>query len=103
MSVFISSQWAGTTDPPIYAVWTAYSLSIVDKFTAYNTTNSPVLFKAFIGGTATSNLILEITIPAKQCYLCGEIVGHDLAAGESLYAVASAANAVSIRAGGRER
>lgn len=78
----------------------------IDKLTVTNVTDSAVIFSVHMitTGTATpSNLVAKnIAVAAGQTYLCPEIVGHVLEPGGSIGTIASTANALVIRASGRE-
>jgi len=77
--------------------------AIIDKFTLCNTTASAATVTVYIGtASATNTIISEKSIAAGSTYTCPEIVGHILNPGETIYALASAAMSITIRASGRE-
>ncbi len=105
---FIPAQFVGNVDPPPSPLYTGgqatnAAADIIDQFTLNNVTASVVVVKVYMDGTDISQLTLQVSIPANQSYLCGEIVGHDLNAGQPIYISADTAMAVSVRMGGRGR
>jgi hypothetical protein len=81
--------------------------TIIDKFTATNTSGSAVTFSvnlvAASGSAGDSNLVLkEYSIAAGACYLCPELVGQTLEPGGFISTLASDANAITISASGRQ-
>jgi len=81
--------------------------AILDKVTLCNTTAGAITVEMWLvptGGTAgDSNKVLDaISVAAHTMYTYPEIVGHVLAAGDTLQAKASAATSVSLRVSGRE-
>ena len=81
--------------------------TIIDKFTATNTTASNVVFSVNLvasGGSAgASNLVLPTrTIVPAEVYLCPELVGQTLESGGFISTLASAATSLTISASGRE-
>lgn len=79
---------------------------IVDKCTATNggATSATISINVVAAGdtAGAGNLVLKAkALAAGECYVCPEIVGQVLAAGDSLSTLASATGIV-IRASGRE-
>lgn len=85
----------------------ALTRTIIDKMTATNTTAGAVSLSvnlvASSGAAGASNLIVSAqSIPAGQCYLLPEVVGHVLNPGDFISTLASAATSITIRISGRE-
>jgi hypothetical protein len=80
--------------------------TIIDKFTATNTTGGNVTFAVNLvnsgGATGSGNLMFTRTILAGQCYTCPELVGHVLEAGDFISTLAGAAASITIRSSGRQ-
>lgn len=81
--------------------------TIIDKFSATNTTASAATIAVNIvtsGGSAGAlNLILAAkTIAPGECYTCPELVGHVLGPGDFISTIAGTASAITIRASGRQ-
>jgi hypothetical protein len=81
--------------------------TIIDKFTATNTTLGPVTFSInlvpALGAPAVSNRILSLrSIAAGETYICPEVVGHIVEAGGEISTLAGAPAALTICASGRE-
>lgn len=81
--------------------------TIIDKFTATNTSAAPVLFSVNlipVAGTASdANLVLkQRSIAPNETYTCPELVGQTLEAGGFISTLAGAATALTISASGRE-
>ena len=81
--------------------------TIIDKFTATNTTGAPVLISVNlvpVAGTASdSNLVLkQRSIAPNETYTCPELVGQTLEAGGFISTLAGAATSLTISASGRE-
>lgn len=81
--------------------------TIIDKFTATNTSAAPVLFSVNlvpVAGTASdANLVLkQRSIAPSETYTCPELVGQTLEAGGFISTLAGAATALTISASGRE-
>jgi len=78
----------------------------IDKCTITNTSASAVTFSVHLvstGAAGTSNQIIkDQSVASGSVYLCNEIVGHILASGGKLSAIASAPNALVICVSGRE-
>jgi hypothetical protein len=88
------------------AQFTASARTIIDKFTATNTSGSDASLAVHLvpsGASASnSNKVLAVDIEAGKAYLCAELVGHILEAGDQISTRAGAASAIAIRASGRE-
>lgn len=77
-------------------------VTIVDKFTLTNTTGGAVTATVSIGADAASTRIISArSIAAGECYICPEMVGQVLNAGELIQALASANTSITVRASGR--
>jgi len=81
--------------------------TIIDKFTATNTSAAPVLFSvnliALAGAASDSNLVLkQRSIAPGETYTCPELVGQTLEAGGFISTLAGAATSITISASGRE-
>lgn len=78
-------------------------VTIVDKFTATNTTGGAVTLTVYIGTASAAHTIISArSINAGETYICPEMVGQVLNAGDTIYAVASAATSITLRASGRQ-
>lgn len=80
--------------------------TIIDKFTATNTTGVAATLSVNIipdGGTASaSNLIVDAqSVVANETYTFPELVNHTLAVGDFISTIADTASALTIRASGR--
>jgi hypothetical protein len=85
----------------------AATRTLVDKFTATNTSGAPVTFSVNVvtsgGAAGTGNLIVQAkAIAAGECYTLPEIVGVALGAGDFISTIAGAATSITIRASGRD-
>ena len=80
--------------------------TIIDKFTATNTTGGNVTFAVNLvnsgGAAGAANLMFSRTLLAGQCYTCPELVGHTLEASDFISTLAGAAASITIRASGRQ-
>lgn len=80
--------------------------AIIDKFTVTNVSGGNETIGVNLvqsGGSAgASNLIVERQIAPGKTYTFPEIVGQTLGSGSFISTIASAASALTIRAGGRE-
>lgn len=81
--------------------------TVIDKFTATNTTSSNVTFSINLvpagGSASSSNLVLKTrTIAPNETYSCIEVVGQALESGSFISTLAGTAAAIVIRASGRE-
>lgn len=81
--------------------------TIIDKFTATNTSVNNVTFSANLvasgGAAGDSNLVLKSrTILPGETYQCPELVGQTLEPGGFISTLAGAASSITISASGRE-
>lgn len=81
--------------------------TIIDKFTATNTSASNVSISVNLvtsgGSPGTSNLIVDTrNIAPDETYPFPDLVGHSLEPGGFISTIASAATSLTIRASGRE-
>lgn len=81
--------------------------TVIDKFTATNTTGSPVTISvnlvANLGSVSASNRIVSAkSIAPGEAYNFPELVGQSLEAGGFISTIASAATALTISSTGRE-
>lgn len=81
--------------------------TIIDKFTATNTTAGAVTFSVNLviisGAPGAANLVISAkSIAAGECYTCPELVGQTLEAGGFISTIAGAATSITISASGRE-
>ena len=79
----------------------------IDKFTITNVSAGPVKFSANLviasASAGPSNLVIkEKTVSAGDTYVCPELVGHNLAVGSLISTLVDTADALVIRASGRE-
>lgn len=101
----ISAKLAENTQTTQYTA--VNCTTIVDKFTATNTSLANVTFSVNIvtnGGTAGgTNLIVKTrTIAPNETYTFPELVGQVLSPGAFISTIAGTASAIVIRASGRE-
>lgn len=95
-------------EPSIFKQYTAVNCdTVIDKFTVTNVSNATETLSVSLvrAGDAhdSSNLIIdERSIAPGICYTCPELVGHVLSNGDFISTIASASNALTIRASGRE-
>lgn len=79
--------------------------TIIDKFTVTNSTGVAATFALNLvpsGGAAGSgNLLITRTIQPSESYLCPELVGHILDAGDFVSTLAGTASALAIAGSGR--
>lgn len=81
--------------------------TIIDKFTATNTSANNVVFSCnliALGGSAgNSNLVLnsQVILP-EETYLCPELVGQTLEPSGTISTLCDTASALTISASGRE-
>lgn len=105
VQVLISEKFAEATNTVQY---TANGLTaVIDKFTVTNNSASAaeitVNIVADLGVASAGNQIINSrNIEAGECYTCPELVGQVLVSGGYISTTASAANALTIRASGRE-
>jgi len=80
--------------------------TIIDKFTATNVSAAPVTISVNLvltGAAGDENLIVkEKSIAAGETYVFPELVGHSLEPSSLISTLASAADALVVRASGRE-
>jgi hypothetical protein len=81
--------------------------TIIDKFTATNTTSGAVTLSINLipsaGSASSSNLVLSLkAIAAGETYTCPEVVGQVLESGGFISTIAGAATSLTISAAGRE-
>lgn len=81
--------------------------TVIDKFTATNTTGSPVTISvnlvANLGSVSASNQVVSAkSIAPGEAYNFPELVGQSLEAGGFISTIASAATALTISSTGRE-
>ena len=81
--------------------------TMIDKITAINVTGGNVSLNVYLvrnGSTAgTSNKLIDSrTIGAGESYICDELMGHYLEAGDFIAASASALTSIVFMASGRE-
>jgi|SRR6185369_774350 len=84
----------------------AGQITIIDKFTATNTTGGALTISVNIvppvTAAGTSNLIVSNrSLAANETYIFPELVGHVLRASAFISTIASAAGSIVIRASGR--
>lgn len=105
VKVLIPAKQAENTQTTQYTA--SLCKTIVDKFTATNTSASVVTLSVNLvtsGGSAgASNLIVDArSIAVDETYTFPELVGQSLEAGGFISTIASAATSLTIRASGRE-
>lgn len=80
--------------------------TIVDKFTGTNTTAAAATLTVFLtvgaAGAASNTIVSAKSIAPGECYTFPEVVGHVLNAGDRIQTASGTANAITIRASGRE-
>lgn len=81
--------------------------TVIDKFTATNTTSSPVTISVNLiasgGSVAASNRVVSAkSIAPGEAYNFPELVGQSLEAGGFISTIASSATSLTISATGRE-
>ena len=105
IKVLIPAKQAENTQTTQYTA--ANCKTIIDKFTATNTTAGNVTISVNLvisGGTAgVSNLIVDIrSLAPDETYTFPELVGQALEPSGFISTIASAATSLTIRANGRE-
>lgn len=85
----------------------AATRTIIDKFTATNTTGAGATLTVFLvtvagAAAATNTIIAAQNVAAGTCYTCPELVGHVLNPGDFIVTASSVNNALTIRSSGRE-
>lgn len=81
--------------------------TIVDKFTATNTTGSAATITVNIvpaGGSvsASNTIVFAKSVAPGETYLCPEMVGQIIDSNATIYTIAGTASALTIAASGRE-
>lgn len=80
--------------------------TIVDKFTAYNSSGGPVDLSIYImrngASPSNANIVTKQTVATLTTLDLTEIQNHVLGPTDSIHVLASAGSAISIRASGRE-
>ena len=81
--------------------------TMIDKVTVTNTTGAAVTFSCNLvpsgGAVGDANAIIkDKAVAADETYVCPELVGHVLEAGDAISMIASASASLTIRASGRE-
>lgn len=87
--------------------YTAPTTAVIDKFTVTNTSAAVASFSVNLvaqsGTPGNDNLVLnDRQLSPKETYTCPELVGQVLQAGGFISTIASAANALTVSASGRE-
>lgn len=105
VKVLIPAKQAENTQTTQYTA--SLCKTIIDKFTATNTSASVVTLSVNLvtsGGSAgASNLIVDArSIAVDETYTFPELIGQSLESGGFVSTIASAAAALTIRASGRE-
>lgn len=102
----IQPKEAENTQTTQYTV-TANTRTIIDKFTATNTSSSTVTLSVNLvidgGSTGNSNLIVKSkNILPSETYTFPELTGHVLLGGGFISTIAGTASSITIAASGRE-
>lgn len=102
----IASKQAENSQTTQYTAPTG-TRTIIDKFTATNTTVGAVALTVNLvtsaGSAAASNVVISAkSLSAGETYACPEVVGHVLNTGDFISTLAGAATSITIRASGRE-
>lgn len=105
VKVLIPAKQAENTQTTQYTA--SLCKTIIDKFTATNTSASVVTLSVNLvtsGGSAgASNLIVDArSIAVDETYTFPELIGQSLESGGFISTIASAATSLTIRASGRE-
>ena len=105
VKVLIPAKQAENTQTTQYTATNCKT--IIDKFTATNTTAGNVTISVNLvtsGGSAgVTNLIVDTrSLAPDECYTMPELVGQALESGGFISTIASAATSLTIRANGRE-
>lgn len=100
----IPTKFLENTDTTQFVAKTS---TTIDKFTVTNTSADIVKFSCNLvlsGGTVgPSNLVIkEKAVAAGETYVCPELVGHSLEGGSFINTLADTADALTVRASGRE-
>lgn len=103
IKALIEAKFAESAETPQYT--SDNCKTAIDKFTATNITGANATLTVHVvpsgGGPVTSNAIVKVIAPGAT-WTFPEIVGHSLEAGDFLSTLASTANAIWIRASGRQ-
>jgi hypothetical protein len=105
VKVLIPAKQAENTQTTQYTA--ANCKTIIDKFTATNTTAGNVTISVNLvisgGAAGVSNLIVDVrSLAPDETYTFPELVGQALEPGGFISTLASAATSLTIRANGRE-
>lgn len=105
VKVLIPAKQAENTQTTQYTA--SLCKTIIDKFTATNTSGAVTTISVNIvtsaGSPAASNLIVDARpIAVDETYTFPELVGQAIESGGFISTIASAASAITIRASGRE-
>jgi hypothetical protein len=105
VKVLVPAQSLANTQTILYAA--AGVTAIIDKFTATNYSGTAATISVNIvnpaGAAGNDNLIVKTkTLQASETYTFPELVGHMVASGGIISAVAGSASAINIRVSGRE-
>ncbi|WP_202741483.1 hypothetical protein [Acinetobacter sp. 'aerobic (ED)'] len=100
----IPTKFLENTDTTQFVAKTS---TTIDKFTVTNTSADIVTFSCNLvlsgGIVGPSNLVIkEKAVAAGETYVCPELVGHSLEAGSFINTLADTADALTVRASGRE-
>lgn len=106
-TAFIQDTYASSVLDATAQIYQSFSYTMIDKFTAINTSSTPVTISIYLADEELSELspidlvVRDKVLQPAQTYTFPEIVGHIINPNDCVWAVASAANAISIRASGR--
>lgn len=105
LKVLIPAQTLANTQTSLYGA--SGLTAIIDKFTATNYSATAATISVNIlnpaGSAGNDNLIVKTkTLQAGETYTFPELVGHMVAPGGSISALAGTASAINVRASGRE-
>jgi hypothetical protein len=99
------AQQTAAAETQVYAA-PAGTRTIIDKFTAYNSTAAVAALSIKLvpaaGAPAASNQIVQRTLAVGEAYTFPEVIGHVLNPGDKISVLQSVANALTLRASGRE-
>lgn len=102
--LFQSAQLTGS-ETTLYTS-DASTYTIIDKFTAYNSDSVArtltVRIVASGGSAGATNIVVLKSLAAGETYYFPELVGHVLAPGDFLSALASTTSVINVRASGRK-
>jgi hypothetical protein len=99
-------QFAGIAAGIIYST-PASTRTIIDKFTACNSSGSTATLSVYIvpsGQTAgiSNTVISNFSLASGQTYVSSEMMNQILASGDTIQVVSGSVSAISVRASGRE-